>query len=378
MPETVNSLLVRKGPYFADEGDFGSAANLHIGLVDSVPKAIAQVTAGSFGYRRLFGMDSAKAGEGSVLVAGEIGRYNGPWDSPDEMHKYNGLVRYSQAPRRRFSPSPAWRIRTYGISTGQSGPARDHAGQNRLLRCRGTKLHVVALAFALSGRDAGTDDAGSWKANAYVVKSQLDLFNNFTYFLSDPVLGDQFHQHDDRVMAGGNASRTLNGSFAGLAMQTTFGVQTRYDAIDLALTDTFQRSFLSNVRSDRVGEGSVTARRSAKAARSTPGWAYARSDGAAIIITGAPVDLDTGQLWHGLGRHRQSEIPDDARPLQQDGIFRRRRRRHAQQRRPWRHHHRRPRSIPPPSCPPPLLVRTQGRGSWRTQQATSLPLWIQR
>src|SRR5215813_12447959 len=58
-------------------------------------------------------------------------------------------------------------------------------------------------------------------------------------------------------MAGANASRTLNGSFAGLPMQTTLGVQTRYDAIDLALTGTFQRSFLSNVRSDKVGEGSV-------------------------------------------------------------------------------------------------------------------------
>ena len=58
-------------------------------------------------------------------------------------------------------------------------------------------------------------------------------------------------------MAGADASRTLNSLFAGLPMQTTFGVQTRYDAIDLALTDTFQRSFLSNVRSDRVGEGSV-------------------------------------------------------------------------------------------------------------------------
>ena len=58
-------------------------------------------------------------------------------------------------------------------------------------------------------------------------------------------------------MVGANASRTLNGTFAGLPMQTTFGVQTRYDAIDLALTDTSQRSFLSNRRSDRVGEGSV-------------------------------------------------------------------------------------------------------------------------
>jgi hypothetical protein len=39
MPETVNALAIRKGPYFADEGDFSSAGNLHIGLIDSVPKA---------------------------------------------------------------------------------------------------------------------------------------------------------------------------------------------------------------------------------------------------------------------------------------------------------------------------------------------------
>jgi hypothetical protein len=111
--------------------------------------------------------------------------------------------------------------------------------------------------FALSGRIAGTDDAGSWKANAYVVKSTLDLFNNFTYYLTNPTLGDQFHQHDDRVMTGANASWTLGGVFAAYPMETTFGVQTRYDAIELGLTDTYQRGFLSNVRSDNVGEGSV-------------------------------------------------------------------------------------------------------------------------
>ena len=80
--------------------------------------------------------------------------------------------------------------------------------------------------------------------NAYVVKSQLDLFNDFTCFLTNPVLGDQFHQHDDRVMLGVNASRTLLGSFAGLSMETTFGMQTRYDDIALALTDAWQRSKL--------------------------------------------------------------------------------------------------------------------------------------
>jgi outer membrane receptor protein involved in Fe transport len=114
-----------------------------------------------------------------------------------------------------------------------------------------------ANRFALSARVARSDDRGSWKANAYVVKSELDLYNNFTYFLGDPVHGDQFHQRDDRLMAGANIARTLNGSLAGLPVQTNFGLQSRYDAIALALTDTLQRGFLANVRSDRVGEGSV-------------------------------------------------------------------------------------------------------------------------
>ena len=52
MPETVNSVEVRKGPYFADEGDFASAGNLHIGLIDSVNRNIAEMTLGSFGYQR--------------------------------------------------------------------------------------------------------------------------------------------------------------------------------------------------------------------------------------------------------------------------------------------------------------------------------------
>jgi outer membrane receptor protein involved in Fe transport len=265
MPETINSLDIRKGPYFADEGDFSSAGNLHIGLIDSVPKAVAQLTAGSFGYRRIFGMDSAKAGDGTVLVAGEAGTYDGPWVNPDDMRKLNGMVRYSQgtaldglsitgmAYSNKWNSTdqiPARAIPQIGLY-GSEDPS-DGGNTNR---------------FALSGRMSGADDAGSWKANAFAVKSQLDLFNNFTYFLRNPVLGDQFHQHDDRIMAGGNASRTLNSSFAGLPMQTTFGVQTRYDDIDLALSDTYRRRFLSNVRSDRVGEGSLSVY-----AQNTVGW----------------------------------------------------------------------------------------------------------
>ena len=67
--------------------------------------------------------------------------------------------------------------------------------------------------FSLSGRVAQTLDDGSWKANAYLVKYTMDLWNNYTYDTADPVNGDQFHQRDDRIYGGGGASRTFNGTF---------------------------------------------------------------------------------------------------------------------------------------------------------------------
>jgi hypothetical protein len=257
MPETVGRLDVRKGPYYADEGDFGSAGNLHIGLIDSVPKAIAQMTAGGFGYLRFFGMESTKVGDGTLLIAGETGTYDGPWVNPDDMRKLNGLVRYTQGTASDGFSITGMAYSNRWTSTDQLPQRAIDTGLIDRFGSEDPTDGGKTNRFALSGRIAGTDDAGSWKANAYVVKSQLDLFNNFTYFLSDPVAGDQFHQHDDRIMAGGNASRTLDGSLAGRPTQTTFGVQTRYDDIALALTDTFQRSFLSNVRSDKVGEASI-------------------------------------------------------------------------------------------------------------------------
>ena len=257
MPETIKALDVRKGPYFADEGDFSSVGNLHIGLIDSVPKAIAQITAGSFGYQRLFGMDSAKVGDGTLLAAGEVGAYNGPWVNPDDARKVNGLLRYSQGTYLDGFTITGMAYSNKWSSTDQVPQRAITSGQIGLYGSENPTDGGIASRFALSARAAGTDDAASWKANAYIVRSELDLFNDFTYFLDNPVLGDQFHQHDARIMTGANASRTLDGTLAGLPMQTTFGVQTRYDAIDLGLTDTFQRSFLSNVRTDRVGEGSV-------------------------------------------------------------------------------------------------------------------------
>ena len=96
MPQTIASLNIRKGPYFADVGDFATAGSLFINLRDSVDKTIAEATVGSFDYLRYFGMGATKLGGGTLLYAGEVNTYDGPWDTPDHMHKLSGLLRYSQ------------------------------------------------------------------------------------------------------------------------------------------------------------------------------------------------------------------------------------------------------------------------------------------
>lgn len=303
IPETIGAMDVRKGPYFADEGDFASVGSIHIGLIDRAEKGLAQVTVGSFGYLRLLGMNSTKVGDGSLLVASEIGTYNGPWDNPDNMRKLNGLVRYSQG-------TATDGVSVTGMAYTNKWNSTDQVPQRAITSDFLDRFGAEdptdggnTNRFALSGRVAQSDDLGSWKANAYVVKSQLDLFNNFTYFLSDPVFGDQFHQHDDRLMAGANISRMLNGSFAGLPMQTTFGLQSRYDAIDLALSNTFQRGFLSNIRSDKVGEGSVgvyaeNTVRWTDWLRTTVGW---RGDYYAADVTSLFNSNNSGSVNASLG-----------------------------------------------------------------------------
>jgi outer membrane receptor protein involved in Fe transport len=259
MPETVSGIRIRKGPFYADEGDFSSAGALNLDLVDHVDHGLAKMTFGSFGYRRVFGMNSAKLGEGDLLFAGEANTYNGPWSSPDEVRKLNSMIRYSQGTATDGFSATAMAYGNHWNSTDQIPLRAITSGLLGRFDAEDPTDGGRANRFSLSTRMARTDDLGSWKANAYGIKSGLDLYNNFTYYLSNPTLGDQFHQHDDRVLAGGAVSRTFAGTFAGRPVETTVGLQTRYDDINLALTTTYQRSFLGNIRSDKVKEASVAA-----------------------------------------------------------------------------------------------------------------------
>lgn len=257
IPELIGTVAVRKGPYFASEGDFSSVGAVHIHLLDSVQRTMASITSGSFGYNRMFGVTSQKLGEGTLLVAAEAQAYNGPWEQPDKLRKLNGVVRYSQGTVDDGFSLTAMAYANGWNSTDQVPLRAIASGEIGRFGSLDPTDGGNANRFSLSGRFARSDEAGATKANFYVIKSTLNLWNNFTYHLGDPVNGDQFHQHDDRVLGGFSASHTFNSTFAGLPMRTEVGVQTRYDDIRVGLGNAARRQFLSPVRSDHVREGSV-------------------------------------------------------------------------------------------------------------------------
>ncbi len=257
IPETVGGLELRKGPYWADVGDFENAGNLHILVRDSVEQNIQSVTGGSFDYARFLNLGSTKIGDGTLLYAGEVTSYNGPWTNPDEMKKFSGLLRYTQGTATDgFSLTGMAYTNTWN-STDQNALRDYTTGQMGLYGTFDPTDGGDTSRFSVSGRTAQTTDDGSWKANAYLVKYTMDLWNNYTYDTADPIYGDQFHQHDNRIYGGGGASRTFVGTVAGFPIETVFGAQTRYDDITSQLNYSYQRQILSPYIDDHIGEGNV-------------------------------------------------------------------------------------------------------------------------
>nr|CAJ01624.1 putative outer membran receptor signal peptide protein [Methylocapsa acidiphila] len=256
IPELISSVDIKKGPYFADQGDFASAGSVHINLLDSFDGQYAKATLGSFDYLRYLGFGSIKTGEGNILYAAEIGSYNGPWAYPDDLKKLNGVLRYSQGTALNGFSITGMAYGNHWNSTDQI-PERA-VSEVGLFGSLNPTDGGNTERFSLSTQWAKTEGGNAWQANAFVVRSGLNLWNDFTYFLQNPVQGDQFHQHETRTFGGANASYTLTNTIAGIPTETEFGVQTRFDAINLLLTDTQNRQYLSTIRKDYVKEGNIS------------------------------------------------------------------------------------------------------------------------
>ena len=258
IPELVQRIDYKKGPYFAGEGDFASAGAARIRLADKLPQGQASVSVGQHGYVRGVVADSLAAGPGTLLYGMEVNRNNGPWDVPERVRKYSGVLRYSQGTQDDGFSVTAMAYKNSWNATDQVPLRAVESGQigrfGSLAPSDGGDTSRYSLSYAMRQRTENR----LFEFDAYLIRSQLELNSDFTYLLANPEQGDQFQQSERRTVAGVNAAESWHTQLAGLPMRNKIGLQARYDRLSpVGLYSTLERVRLSTLREDRVRESSI-------------------------------------------------------------------------------------------------------------------------
>jgi outer membrane receptor protein involved in Fe transport len=262
IPELVSRIHYRKGPYYADEGDFASAGAAHMSLVDRLREGFASTTVGEHGYAREVVADSSALsndkGGGNLLYALELAHNNGPWQAPEAFHKSSALLRYSTGTRADHLSVTAMAYKAAWHATSQIPLRAVQDGSLDPFGAVDPSDGGHTSRYSLSAEWRRREANAQWEAHAYAVRSNLALYNDFTYFLDDPVNGDQFLQTERRKMAGGDLTRTWFGQLGGRHMENALGLQGRFDRIaPLGLYATTQARIRDTVAESRVREDSA-------------------------------------------------------------------------------------------------------------------------
>lgn len=259
IPELVSGVEYKKGTYFADEGDFGTAGAAHLAYANRLEESVAQGSYDQDGYRRALVASSATLAGGDLLYAGEVSHNDGPWVSPDAYRKLNGVLRYG-----RTGPSAGWRVTAMGYDGRWN--ATDQIADRAL--DAGIITRFGSLDPTDGGRSKRFSLSGDWQhftpssfsqATVYAMDYRLNLFSNFTYFLEDSVNGDQFEQSDRRNVSGFRASQSWKGRWFDREVEALGGLHARRDDIGtVALYHTKQRERLATTREDAVAQTSAS------------------------------------------------------------------------------------------------------------------------
>lgn len=262
LPELVDRIAYRKGPYFAQNGDFASAGSADIVYRTQLDAPFGNLTLGRNGYRRgVVGGSTTLANGSSLLGAVELQHNDGPWTVPERLRRANGVFTLSGGTAAEGWQASLMHYQARWTATDQVPQRLIDAGSvdgrpfgrfDSLDDTTGgsTRRSSVSAQWQRQGA------TGSSRLAAYLIDYRLDLYSNFTYALDRPIAGstqgDQFAQHDQRRVLGLSATHTLDHQLAGLPARSEVGLQLRHDRVRLGLDDTVARQVIGVTRADRV------------------------------------------------------------------------------------------------------------------------------
>ncbi len=254
IPETVDRLDVRKGPYRVQDGDFATAGAVAFTTKDRLDHALVRVGAGAFHTYDVTALGPlVRTSTTDAYVAAQGYASDGPFEAPQAFRRGNAFARLTHR-------GPAGTLR---LSAGGFGARWNASGQ------------IPARAVAQIGRFGAVDAGEGGRTHRADVRAELDhdgtllrayafqygfrLFSNFTFFLEDPVRGDMIEQRDERTVAGLEARRAFAGALGRRPGTLTLGTGLRADYADVGLYKSPARVRVATLVDSRVREAAAFA-----------------------------------------------------------------------------------------------------------------------
>jgi CarboxypepD_reg-like domain/TonB-dependent Receptor Plug Domain len=263
MPELVSIVDFDKGPYFADKGDLNTAGYVSFQTKTKLDRNFVKAEGGSFGFGRLAaGVNVLQTAKSNAYIASEYFRTDSYFQNSQKFHRFNLQAQFNS--QLNATTKLQMGFSAFDSKWDASGQIPERAIADGSISQFGSIDNTEGGntgRYNLFAKTIHNFKSGSTLENQlYASKYDFSLFSNFTFFLNDPVNGDQIHQQDGRWIYGYKSSFTTSGQLFGKDLKTEIGGGLRYDVInDIALSYTVKRAFLNDIKRGDIRQANFNA-----------------------------------------------------------------------------------------------------------------------
>lgn len=257
IPETIDKIFFGKGPYNVEYGDFATAGFVGFKTLDKLDKSSVSVEYGQFDSFRTVGLFNLLETQNSnAYIAATLNTFNGPFESPQNFNRFNMMAKYNlNLPDNQKLKLTASHFQSKWDASGQVPQRAINNGSiGRFGAIDDTEGGNTSRTNLLLNHSKLLSENRKLETRAYYSHYNFELFSNFTFFLEDPVNGDQIAQRENRNILGFQTEFSEKINSGNLDFKYTAGVGVRYDDVnDIELSHTKNRYEIL----DRIAFGNV-------------------------------------------------------------------------------------------------------------------------
>jgi outer membrane receptor for Fe3+-dicitrate len=246
IPETLSKIDFGKGPYYANHGDFTTAGYVDFSTRDYLNESSITVSAGQFNAIRTLGLFKLleNTQNQNAYIATEYLATDGPFESPQNFNRLNLFGKYvSFSPNNDNLSLTLSHFKSRWDASGQI-PQRevDNGNISRFGAIDDTEGGYTERSNFNVEFNKHISDNSILKTNAFYTHYAFELYSNFTFYLEDPINGDQIRQKENRQIFGANTVLKKETYIGKVPLIFTSGLSLRHDVVnDIELSKTLNR-----------------------------------------------------------------------------------------------------------------------------------------